>query len=295
MSKKKKIFVEEFHLHQHQPDKAQFVVHDLQGYLSNHGAGTTSPHIHSYYQIIWFQRGSGTHFIDFLGHQVKDSTLFFIAKNQVHYFDGNLDCEGYLLHFNESFLTNGDEYDAFLKYNLFHNPYQPPYSRIGVGCHDRLEQTIIQIQTEASAQGDFGKDELLRAYLKAFLILAHRCKSGTNAQASFSLDDKRIQLMKFVNLLEQHFTQHYSVSEYASFLNRSSRTLSDLTAQQLSKTPSQMIQERVVLEAQRMLVHSSSNINQISYQLGFEDPSYFVKYFKKHTRLSPSDFRKAIT
>jgi AraC-like DNA-binding protein len=65
--------------------------------------------------------------------------------------------------------------------------------------------------------------------------------------------------------------------------------------QLLNKTPSQMIQERIILEAQRLLVHSELNVNQIGYRLGFDDPSYFLKYFKKHTKMSPSDFRKAIS
>lgn len=56
-----------------------------------------------------------------------------------------------------------------------------------------------------------------------------------------------------------------------------------------------MIQERIVLEAKRLLLHSEQNINQIGYTLGFEDPSYFVKYFKKHTKISPSAFKKSIS
>jgi AraC-like DNA-binding protein len=56
-----------------------------------------------------------------------------------------------------------------------------------------------------------------------------------------------------------------------------------------------MIQERIILEIQRLLLHSDLNINQIGYRLGFDDPSYFVKYFKKHTKISPSEFRKVIS
>jgi AraC-like DNA-binding protein len=75
----------------------------------------------------------------------------------------------------------------------------------------------------------------------------------------------------------------------------SNRTLSELVNKNLNKTPLQMIQERIVLEAQRLLLHSNLNINEIGYRLGFDDPSYFVKYFKKNTKLSPSEFRKSIS
>lgn len=56
-----------------------------------------------------------------------------------------------------------------------------------------------------------------------------------------------------------------------------------------------MIHERIILEAQRLLLHSHLNVNQIAYRLGFEDPSYFVKYFRKYTATSPTAFRKAIS
>jgi len=73
------------------------------------------------------------------------------------------------------------------------------------------------------------------------------------------------------------------------------RTLSNLTSQQLNKTPSLIIQERIILEAKRLLLYSNLNVAQVAYQLGFDDPSYFVKYFKKHTKISPSEFRKSVS
>lgn len=100
--------------------------------------------------------------------------------------------------------------------------------------------------------------------------------------------------MRFINLIDENYKKGLPVSEYASIMNFSSRTLSDLTNNFLNKTPSQMIQERMILEAQRMLLHSDLNISQIADHLGFEDPSYFVKYFKKHVQQSPSDFKKSI-
>ncbi len=98
-----------------------------------------------------------------------------------------------------------------------------------------------------------------------------------------------------MNLIDEHYSKGLTVAKYANLLFVSSRTLSDLTNQLLNKTPLRMIQERIILEAQRLLVHSSLNVNQISYSLGFDDPSYFVKYFKKHTKITPTEFRKSIS
>lgn len=109
------------------------------------------------------------------------------------------------------------------------------------------------------------------------------------------VNEKRLQLVKFVNLINENYKEGFTISEYARLLHISSRSLSDLTHHLLNKTPSQMIQERIILEAQRMLLYSSLHINQLGYRLGFDDASYLVKYFKKHTNLSPSEFRKSVS
>jgi AraC-like DNA-binding protein len=299
MAKVKSDPIHEYHLNRHQPDKPQFAIHDLGEYLSKHQGHTTKPHIHSYYQVIWFKRGEGKHFVDFKEYGVFDNALFFIAKNQVHYFDQKTDYSGVLIHFNEAFLVQKDnEVDFFLKYNLFNNPYQLPSCCISQGIEHILDEYLAQIKRELQNEAEFGKEELIRVYLKAFLIQVQRRKNYFEeraADAPFVVDDKKVHLIRFVNLIDENYTKGLTVTEYAQLLHISSRTLSDLTNQLLGKTPSLMIQERLILEAQRLLLHSNLNVNQIGYRLGFDDPSYFVKYFKKHTRLSPSEFRKSVS
>lgn len=289
----------EYHLNRHQPDMPQLAIHDLNEYITKHKGHTTKPHIHSYYQVIWFKQGNGKHFIDFEAHDVTDNTILFVAKNQVHYFDDNTNYKGILLHFNETFIVQKDnETDFFLKCNLFNNPYLQPLCALKKPTAIIFEEYIAQIKREFSNPDEFGKEELLKSYLKAFLIQIQRVKQAceqTEEQTTTVFDDKKVQLIKFINLIDENYTKGLSVSEYAKLLFISSRTLSDLTNQQLNKTPSQMIQERIVLEAQRLLLYSELNVNQIGYRLGFDDPSYFVKYFKKHTNLSPLGFRKSVS
>lgn len=296
---KTKNIINEYHLNRYQPDKPQFAMYDLHGYVERNQEHTTKPHIHSFYQIIWFREGSGKHFVDYKEYEVRENYIFFIAKNQVHYFDNNKDYQGVLLHFNEAFLVQKEsETDFFLKCNLFNNPYQLPYSSIGEKGNTILSQYISQMEKEFENEGIFGKEELLRAYLISFLIQIQRIKIEDNqsqSDAPFVIDEKRKQLIKFINLVDKNYPKGLSVSEYAQLLAISSRTLSDLTNQLLSKTPSLIIQERIILEAKRLLVHSDLNVNQIGYRLGFDDPSYFAKYFKKHTEASPSEFRESIS
>lgn len=99
-------------------------------------------------------------------------------------------------------------------------------------------------------------------------------------------------LLEFVNLIEENYKKGLKVSDYAAILQISCRTLSSLTSRLLDKKPSEMIQERVTAEAKRMLMETNYTINRIGNHLGFDDDSYFVKYFKKQTSISPLDFRK---
>jgi len=160
-----------------------------------------------------------------------------------------------------------------------------------------LDEYISQMEQEFENKEEFGKELILRNCLRSFLIQIQRRKKefeSSSEQLPELPDEKRLQLVKFVNLINENYKKGFTISEYAGLLHISSRSLSELTHQLLNKTPSQMIQERLILEAQRMLLYSNLNINQIGYRLGFDDASYFVKYFKKHTNISPSEFRKSV-
>lgn len=286
----------EYHLNRHQPDKPQLAVYDLGAYLQTHGEHASKGHIHSYYQIIWFKEGVGTHFVDFKEYEVETNVLFFVAKNQVHYFDRHQEYQGLLLHFNEEFLVQQQQVDFILKGNLFNNPHQPPSCHLGPADGPQLDVYIQLLKEELRSEESFGKETLLTTYLQAFLIQVQRRKNELEKREGrppFHLDEKRLQLLEFVKLVDEHYKQGLTINEYAQRLLLSPRTLANLTNQLLGKSPSLLVQERLVLEAQRLLVHSNLHVNQIAYQLGFDDASYFVKYFKKHVLLSPSAFRKA--
>ncbi|WP_316828800.1 AraC family transcriptional regulator [Pedobacter miscanthi] len=289
--------INEYHLHKDQPGKRQFEVFSMKDYLAKNKQDTTKPHIHSFYQVLWFFEGAGSHFVDFKQYEVLPNTLFFIGKNQVHYFDQASGYDGIMIHFNERFLVQkDDDVHFFLKYSLFNDPHQHPFCQISQLAETDLKILVEQINAELNKSSDFGHLELLRLYVNAFLIRAQREKgNATLRQHLFSPNEKHLQLLRFIDLVEMNYQKGLSVSAYAALLNVSAKTLTELTNKTVFKTPSIIIQERIIIEAQRLLTHSGLNVNEIGYRLGFEDPSYFVKYFKKHTKQSPSAFRKTIS
>lgn len=293
---KSKPKIEQYHLHKDQPEKLQFEIYSLSDYLTKNIGHTEKPHIHSFYQIIWFTNGKGKHFVDFNEFEVSANRMFFISKNQIHYFDNFSSYEGVIIHFNESFLMdNENDIDIFLKYNIFNDFESEPVFTIPTVAIENFSLLVSNLKNEIENPNNFAHKDFLKYFLKLFLISIQRLGKRNNCKNPSINNQQNITLLKFKKLLELNFKSIHSVKEYANILNISSKTLTNHTKETALKTPLELINDRIILEAKRLLSHSNFNINEIGFQLGFEDPSYFVKFFKKHTKKSPSDFRKAIS
>jgi len=152
---------------------------------------------------------------------------------------------------------------------------------------------VAGLKQEISEPNNFAHKDFLKNLLKLFLISIQRLGKRNNSK-NLALNNQ-ITLLKFKRALEINFKTLHTVKEYAGILNISSKTLTNHTTETCFKTPLEIINDRIILEAKRLLSHSILNINEIGFQLGYEDPSYFVKFFKRQTKMSPSHFRKKIS
>lgn len=133
--------------------------------------------------------------------------------------------------------------------------------------------------------------EMLQMMLKRFLILCTRIYKKQHDMAQ--LDHGQVDLIRSFNfLVEKHFKTRHTVAEYAELLHRSPKSLSNLFASLDSKTPMQIIQERILLEARRLLRYTDKPIKEIAYDLGYEDVQSFSRFFKSKERVSPSEYRE---
>ncbi|MEM1127733.1 MAG: AraC family transcriptional regulator [Bacteroidota bacterium] len=153
--------------------------------------------------------------------------------------------------------------------------------------HALLDVFIDEMQTQDTAQG-----EMLRMLLKRLIIRLTRL---AHAQHLGQLDDRpSFDLVRqFAVLVEQHYRTHHQVQDYADLLNRSPKTLANLFAQYHDRSPQQVIQERMALEAKRLLRYTDKSVKEIGYALGFSEASHFSRFFKKETGRSPKAFREA--
>lgn len=268
-----------------------------------------SPHVHSFYEILWFQEGEGSHNVDFTDYEVKPGTIFFLSPGQIHHFDAGLDKErgicnykGVAIKMCTDFMRDSshtspagqadDINDAIMKYNAFYTFDTAPYYYIDARTAVELNYLVEQMETEAGRAGEFGNIDVLKSLLRIFLVKIQRHGRQENAMRLDGMKPSHQLFVQFRRLVEQEFTRLHTVQEYADRLNVAVRTLNKCVNECSQKSPLAFINDRIILEAKRMVRYTNMMIKEIGYELGYEDPSYFVKLFKRHTGYLPSDFRE---
>ncbi len=284
--------VDSFKIEENSHSGLELELHFMPKFFHENGCGSMPPHVHEFYQILWSRRGSGSHRIDFVDYPITDNTLFFIAPGQIHAFDGNEDCSGVIILFNASFLVDEQTSESiFLKYNVFNAYDSLPYYNVSADEAERLMLLVNEMNREYALTGAFAHKDYMQYLLRLFLIRVQRSGERHNIPKLYVQSVANRTFVRFRQLLEQNFRRVHTVKEYADLLHVSSRTLTKYVDESAHSSPLRIINDRIVLEAKRQLQHTALSVKQISYELGFEDPSYFVKFFKRITGRMPSDFR----
>lgn len=268
----------------------EFEIIDLPQILKSKKDLMTVPHRAQFYHILWIEKGEGTHFVDFNPIPLEDSSLIFIPSNSVNIYDKAGLYEGKAIVFTDSFFCKNKKDAQFLHSSLLYNDlYHIAKMKVSSQASD-LRVFFNAMETEFLREPDNSHFPILHNMLHIFLLQAERemRKQGFDGlKPSRYLDD----IMLFRSLLEKNFRKEKSVNKYASELNLSDKQLHRACISVLDKTPKQIVDERVILEAKRLLVHSKQAIKEVAYELGYDEPTNFIKYFRKHTNSTPSEFR----
>lgn len=250
-----------------------------------------TPHRTDFYHVFMFEECMPTHLVDFNPIKIKPYTLLFIDKDRVHQFDQLLNYEGRVLIFTEDFFIANQSDTTFLRSSiLFNDLTDKPNFQIAKEDFARFISISNSIDEELRMPES--EYDILKNHLHNFLLLAEREKRKQGYIEIKKGPDLDYTLL-FRDHLETQFKNMKNVSAYADSLNVSERRLSNATSKVLGKTPKEMIDERVLLEAKRLLVHGNQSIKEIGFQLGFEEPTNFIKYFRKHTEKTPVEFRES--
>ncbi|QIL75129.1 AraC family transcriptional regulator [Hymenobacter sp. HDW8] len=245
------------------------------------------PHAHDFYLLLYVTHGHGTHTIDLITYDLQPGSLFFLTPGQVHSWSLSADTRGFILFFSEAFYLQQYPAGRLAEYPFFNLSNAPVIS--AMPSENKLLPLLGGIFEENNITHPApNRDNVVGAYLFLYLELAARWYPHEPAlQPAYGQQHIR----EFGRLLSQHFRTEKTVGYYAERLSLTGNHLNAICRRLLNKTASALIHERVVAEAKRQLKHSAHSVAQVADALGFEDASYFTRYFKKYTGQTPEAFR----
>jgi len=246
-----------------------------------------------FHQLMLISKGNGFHVVDFESYKLSAGDLLFVTKGQVHAFDEEREREGYVILFTDQFLNKNLSHSDYLAfYRFFALSQYPPI----IGFNDSelrdLMPVIHGMEREYNREDNFAKLDIVRSLLKILLLSAERVARHSIQQPQ-SAEFKTF--VAFQKLLSQDYTHTRDAKKYAITLNISYRQLNDVCKEFTQKTAKALIDQFVILEAKRKLSQIDLPIKEISYSLGFDEPTNFVKYFKNQIGVTPKIFREQLS
>ncbi|MDX1726120.1 MAG: helix-turn-helix domain-containing protein [Pseudomonas sp.] len=250
------------------------------------------PHRHDFFHVIWITQGSGTHLIDSVRYSVKPNTLFFMMPGQIHDFELSEDTSGYNFNFSSEFFLLNMRSDATISDIPFFRPADPIQALyLTDELAAQLQFVTDRIAEEYQAERT-GYHDVIRSYLHIFFLQAARLVSVADIPEHAS--PNIVLARRFRKLLEKEPITLVSAGRFASMLHVTERRLSEATKMAEGLTATEVIQHRLALEAKRLLAHSEFNIATVATHLGFDDPAYFSRFFRKKVGVPPSEFKRRV-
>ncbi|MBN8856336.1 MAG: AraC family transcriptional regulator [Sphingobacteriales bacterium 50-39] len=245
------------------------------------------PHRKDYYFMALIKSGSSRHWIDMTPYSLKPDTFYFTVPHQVHLKEEMTPLTGIIVCFTSDFLAT--DYEGSLRsLPIIQNPFNGHELSLDEGdllfVQDILEKLLVEYDTKSDWQ-----HTMLLSYMRILLVYLSRLYLEQLSERGQGED--RQLLKKYLAKIEESYRQLHEVADYASQLHISPGHLGDVIKEQSGKPAITHIHERLTLEAKRLLFHTDQVIKEIAFHLGFEDASYFSRFFKRMTGHTPQAYR----
>jgi AraC-like DNA-binding protein len=269
-----------------QSNAGRFSIRDVQQVLNGKDL-VHDLHKHDFFFVLAMQKGNGIHEIDFIQYEVHDHSIFILRPGQVHKLQLRADCIGFLMEFDLSFYQPKNT----ITDQRWKKASSKNYCEVETARFMKLHSILNSVFNEFTTKHD-GYVEAIRANLDLFFIEYVRQSHNPNNIAKTESGYTQERFEELVHLIEAHIGSMKNVSHYADLLSLSPYQLNAITKASVGKTASDLITEQIILEAKRYLLATPNQIKDVADHLGYEDVSYFIRFFKKHTGHSPDAFRR---
>jgi len=247
-------------------------------------------HRHDFFLCVLFTKGTGTHEIDFNNYDIRPGCVFFLKPGQTHLWKFDSSPEGFIFFHTRDFFEFGFSNTKLTQFPFYYSQENPPNLQLTSDDLTLMKNRFMEINTEFHKNAPF-KEQKLRSLVNLAYIDLARLYTSLESHQIVGSTTYHTSLRKLEAFIQKFYRSEKSVAFYAEKLNITTKHLNRITTTTIGKTPSKIIQERVILEAKRLLVHSEDSLAEISDLLGFEDYAYFSRVFKSKTWSTPSSFR----
>jgi AraC family transcriptional regulator, transcriptional activator of pobA len=267
-------------------NETSFYVNRLSDHLLSHQF-VNKPHSHSTYIAVLFTKGTGIHYIDFQTYPVQPWSVFLLSPGQVHSWDLSDDTDGFVFFHTRSFYDDASYTHKVNDYPFFFLSQNYPMVNVPEHAHSTIENLFLQIFVEANSNFLYKQ---LKIHTMVTTIYIELARLYQNKEIHFE-SENHLRVRMLLRLIDTFFVTHKLPNQYAEMMHMSTRHLSRICNEILDKNTGELIQERVVLEAKRLLIYSKSTVSDVAFSLGFEDVSYFNRFFKSQSGITPKEFR----
>ena len=249
------------------------------------------PHSHNFYLCVLFTEGSGIHEIDFNSYPINPGKVFFLKPGQTHHWRFHTQPEGFIFFHSQEFYEM-----KFLDHTLNSLPFfcsnqNPPLLTLTQVKLDQLQLKFQEVYTEYQQKNLLRELKIVTLINNIYIDLTRVYTADTNLETLVS-PSYSILLENLENLINKHFYKENLPSFYANQLHITTKHLNRVVKKTINKTTSELISERIILEAKRLIIHSENNLANVAELLNFSDYAYFSKFFKSKTGVTPMNFRK---
>jgi AraC family transcriptional activator of pobA len=258
-------------------------------YLAHH-KNLHAAHRHTFYHLVLFTQGAGSHTIDFESFKVKPYQIYFMIPGQVHSWNFEGFTDGYVINFSSSFFNTFLLNPAYPEnFSFFSGDLKDAVIDLPETLYASIVALFEEIIKESENSGPQNTDMIRLLMLQVFIITG-RLNSSTNGPASYN----KTLLKNFQKLVDLNYTTLKLPKDYAELLYITPNHLNAVCKDLLGVQAGEVIRNRISLEAKRLLTNPQLSIAEIAYALNFSDNSYFTKFFKKTENITPEEFRKRL-
>ncbi len=248
------------------------------------------PHRHTFYVMFWITDGSGSHYLDFEADKVQPNSLHFVGPGQVHYWDVEEEIKGYAIVFESAIFMEPADQELLDQLNCFRTVNGLSVINLAGPDIESISYLVERLYLDYT-QEKFARTLSITSWLRLLLIEVQRLADVGEWVQKTAISAEKLLTNNYLDLVEEHAISQHKVEWYADELAVTVSHLSKSVKSTYGITAGAVLRNRLVLEAKRLLVHTDQTAASIALQLNFEDASYFGRFFKRETKLTPRQFR----